>query len=91
MTDICAGCEGDETCQIQDDMRSSKYGCLIPQRFKELKEDIREIIKNTPGGVLKDDHTPKNFVKVDTFMRYYRAICEISGIVGSQSSTETPQ
>lgn len=56
--------------------------------WDQLK-DIREIIKNAPGGVLKDDHTPKNVVKTDTFMRYYRAICEISGIVGSQHSTET--
>lgn len=38
MTEICAGCEGDKTCQIQDDIKSYKYDCLIPEKFKELKD-----------------------------------------------------
>lgn len=38
---MCAGCEGDECCQIQFDMRDPQYGCLIPERFRELRAQQR--------------------------------------------------
>lgn len=34
---ICEGCEGDGTCQIQDDKNDPQYSCLINSRWSEAQ------------------------------------------------------
>jgi len=59
LEELCSGCEGDECCQIQDDLRNTEYNCPIMEKYSKLDgdafvyfsilNDIKNHMKNYPN------------------------------------------